>query len=231
MNRNLLSVVLVLVTASALAADSSPKDDVTAAAKALGDKANYSWRTTVVVPDSDQFKPGPTDGKVEKDGYTTISLSFGDNTTDVVKKGEKAAVKSQDQDWQSLAELESAEGFGRFFAAIVRNLKAPDAQAIDIVGDCKEIKKDGDVYSSDLTEKGAKDLITFRGFDATVSNPSGSAKFWIKDGVLTKFEFKVKGSVDFGGNGDMPVDRDTTTEIKDVGKTTVTVPDEAKKKI
>lgn len=230
MNRKLLALTLVLTTASALAADSSPKDDVTSAAKALGDKPNYSWRTTVVVPESDQFKPGPTDGKLEKDGFTSFTLAFGDNTTDVVKKGDKAAIKSADQDWQSLTELEGQEGFGRFFAAIIRNLKAPDAQAADIVAGAKEIKKDGDVYTSDLTEKGAKDLLAFRGFDATITNPSGSAKFWVKDGVLTKFEFKVKGTVSFGGN-DMEVDRDTTTEIKEVGTTKVTVSDDAKKKI
>ena len=44
------------------AADSNPKDEITAAAKKLGESDNYSWRTTVVVPEDAPFKPGPTEG-------------------------------------------------------------------------------------------------------------------------------------------------------------------------
>jgi hypothetical protein len=55
-------------------------------------------------------------------------------------------------------------------------------------------------------------------------------KFWIKDGVLSKYEFKVTGKVSFNGN-DRDVDRTTTVEIKDVGTTKVEVSDEAKKKL
>jgi hypothetical protein len=55
-------------------------------------------------------------------------------------------------------------------------------------------------------------------------------KFWIQDGVLTKYEFKVTGKVNFNGN-DRDVDRTTTVEIKDVGATKVEVPDDAKKKL
>ena len=55
-------------------------------------------------------------------------------------------------------------------------------------------------------------------------------KFWVKDGVLSKYEYTVKGTVSFNGN-DREVDRTTTIEIKDVGSTKVTVPEEAKKKM
>jgi hypothetical protein len=114
---------------------------------------------------------------------------------------------------------------------MIRNFKAPAAQAAEIAGYAKELKKDGDVYSGPLTEEGAKDLLRFRrGSDATVSNAKGSAKFWVKDGVLTKYEFKVTGAVSFNGN-DMDVDRTTTVEIKDVGATKVNVSEDAKKKL
>ena len=55
-------------------------------------------------------------------------------------------------------------------------------------------------------------------------------KFWITHGALTKYEFQVQGHVEFGGNG-RDVNRTTTTEIKDVGKTKVQVSDDAKKKL
>jgi len=64
----------------------------------------------------------------------------------------------------------------------------------------------------------------------TFSNAKGSVKFWVKDGALTKFQYKVTGSVSFNGN-DRDVDRTTTIEIKDVGTTKVNVPDQAKKKL
>src|SRR5215475_7161891 len=101
--------IALLITTPLLAAESSPKDDVIAAAKKLGDKANYSWKTTVVVPPDTQFKPGPSEGQTEKDGFTLLKLNFGDNTTQVAMKGEKAAATTPDGDWQSSAELANSE--------------------------------------------------------------------------------------------------------------------------
>ena len=89
------------------------------------------------------------------------------------------------------------------------------------------------VYSSDLTEEAAKQLLSFGrpggGGGPEISNAKGSARFWVKDGVVSKFDFKVQGKVSFNGT-DRDVDRTTTVEIKDVGTTKVTVPDEAAKK-
>jgi hypothetical protein len=231
MKRNLLFCLATLLTGSILAADATPKDDVANAAKKLAEKPNYSWRTTVVVPEDSPFHPGPTDGKIEKDGFTRVKLDFGDNTTEFVLKGGKAAVTNPDGGWQALSELDDSDGPGRFIGRMIRNFKAPAVQAGEIAASTKELKKDGDVYSSDLTEEGAKALLLFRrGGDATASNAKGSAKFWIKDGALSKYEFKVKGNVNFNGN-DMDIDRASTVEIKDVGTTKLDVPEEAKKKL
>jgi len=226
MKTNVLFSTMTMLAGSLIAADSSPKDDIIAAAKKLGGQANYSWKTTVVVPESAQFKPGPTEGQTEKDGYTHLTLSFGDNTTKAVLKGDKAAVTNPEGGWQSLADLDNAEGPGRFLGRMIRNFKVPAAQAAELATAAKELKKEGDVYSGDLTEDGAKAQFRF----GTVSNPKGSVKFWVKDGALTKFEFKVTGKVDFNGN-EFDVDRTSTIELKDVGTTKVTVPEEAKKKL
>jgi hypothetical protein len=149
-------------------------------------------------------------------------------------KGGKGAVTNQDGGWQSLSDLENEEGFGRFRAIMARNFKAPAAQAAELAAGVKELKKDGESYSGELTEEGAKTLLSFGrrgGADGpTVSNAKGSAKFWVKDGVLSKYEYKVKGTRTFNGN-DMEIDRTTTIEIKDVGTTKVEVPEDAKKKL
>jgi hypothetical protein len=226
MKRNIFYSTMALLAGSLLAADSSPKDDIIAAAKKLGENANYSWKTTVVVPENAQFKPGPTEGKTEKDGFTYVTMSFGENMTEAVIKGDNAVVTNQDGDWQKTSELENAEGPGRFRARIVKNLKTPAVQAAELAAAAKELKKDGEVYSGDLTEEGAKAQFRF----GTPKNPKGSVKFWLKDGALAKYEFKVLGKVDFNGN-EMDVDRTTTVEIKDVGATKVNIPAAAKKKL
>ena len=90
--------------------------------------------------------------------------------------------------------------------------------------------------SGDLTEAAVKEMLTMGGRRRDGSEaPSpagakGSVKFWIKDGVLTKYETQVSGKLSFNGN-EMDLDRTTTTEFKDVGASTVEVPEDAKKKI
>ncbi|HYA79087.1 MAG TPA: hypothetical protein VED19_01095 [Candidatus Nitrosopolaris sp.] len=226
MKKNVLFGALTLIAGSLLAADSSPKDDVIGAAQKLAATANYSWKQTVVVPESAQFKPGPSEGKTEKGGATYVKMStFGDNTMEIAMQGSKAAVTDQDGNWQSLTNMENdAEGPGRFVVRMVRNFQAPAAMATNVVSSVKELKQDGDAYSGDLTDAGAKAQFRF----GTVTNPKGSAKFWVKDGLLVKFEVKVQGKVEFNGN-EFDADRDTTIEIKDIGATKVELPADAKK--
>ena len=102
------------------------------------------------------------DGKTEKDGFTAVSGTFGDNAWELVRKGDKAALNTPDAGWESLADMEREEGAGRFRAVIVRNFRVPAIQAAEIAATTKELKKDGDLYSGELTEAGAKALLTFR---------------------------------------------------------------------
>jgi hypothetical protein len=55
-------------------------------------------------------------------------------------------------------------------------------------------------------------------------------KFWVKDGVLAKYEFKVQGKVEFNGN-ESEIERTSTIEIKKVDATRVEVPEDARKKL
>jgi len=87
MKTQLFFSLTLLAAGSLLAADASLKDDVTSAAAALGNQPNYSWRTTVEVGNNSRFRPGPTEGKTEKDSYTTYSMTFNDNATVTNPKG------------------------------------------------------------------------------------------------------------------------------------------------
>src|SRR5262245_29254861 len=239
MRRNILFSTIALLAGSLIAADSSPKDDVIAAAKKLAEKSNYSWKSTLDLGPNSQFTPGPTEGKTEKDGYTSLSVTFNDNTSVGLKKGTKVAVQTNDG-WQS-GEEASADGGGGgfnpggFMATRMQNLKVPAAEVEDLVSKAKAIKKDGDMYSGELTEDGAKSLLTFfggrRGGQAPqATNAKGTVKFWVKDGVITKYESKASGKRTFNGE-ERDVERNTTIEIKNVGTTKIEVPEQAKKKL
>jgi hypothetical protein len=224
----------LLAAASLVAAD---KDDVISAAKKLAGSDNYSWTSTMVSP---QFSPGPSHGKTQKDGLVWQDFTMQDNTVEAFAKGGKGAIKTEDG-WQSLDDAAKDDGgggfnFKRFLAMLMRNFKAPAAQAEEIAGKTKDLTKAGDTYAGDLTEEGAKSLMTFgrRGGQdqgPAISNAKGSVKFWIKDGVMTKYQTKVTGTMKNGDGEDMDIDRTTTVEIKDVGATKIAVPDEAKSKM
>jgi hypothetical protein len=239
MKRNILFGTMILLAGSLFAADASPKDEVKAAAKALGSQTNYSWKATIESPNGGGRFNGPTEGKTENGGYTWLSLSMRDNTIEAVLKGGKGAAKTEDG-WQSLAELSQDNGDGgfnpnQFLARRLQSFKAPAVEAADLADQAKELKKDGDAFASDFTEAGAKAWLTFgrpgAGDNApTVTDPKGSVKFWVKNGQLIKYQFHVQGTVSFNGN-DRDVDRTTTVEIKDVDTTKIQVSDDAKKKL
>jgi len=233
MKTKILFNILTMAAASVLAADSSPKDDVTSAAKTLAQKDNYSWKSTM---DFGNFST-TTEGKTDKGGLAALALTTGDNTREVFLKGGKGVVKTPEEGWQSLTEIEAASSGGRgrqFMLRRLQNFKTPADEAVNLVGKAAELKKDGDAYSGDLTEAGAKELLSLgrpRSADAPEpKNAKGSVKFWIKDGGISKYELKQQGTVRFGDN-DRDLDGTTTVEIKDVGTTKIEIPDAAKKKL
>lgn len=236
MKKIFYSSLIALAAAPLLAAD-SPKDSVIAAANALGAEKNYSWHQTVEVPADSQFKPGPTDGKTEKDGLTAVTISFNDNESHAIIKGTNVVVKA-DGDWQTAAEATADNGGGfnptAFIARMAQNLKTPAIEAAKLAGDAQELKSGTNGISGELSEDGAKNLLAFRrragGNPPNVANAKGAVTFWLADKKLTKYQYHVSGTVSFNGN-DRDVDRTTTVEIKDIGTTKVEVPDEAKKKL
>ena len=238
MKRNILFGLVTLLAGSLLAADSSPKEEVLAAAKKLADKDNYSWRSIVDFGPNSPFTPAPTDGKTEKNGYTSLSSTFNDNTSEGVAKDKKVVVKTE-EGWKTADEVTAGGGGGFdpgvFMARRMQNLRLPAADVEDLVSKVKELKKEGDAYAGDLTEEGAKGLLTFGfgrrgGPPPTATDAKGSVKFWVKEGLVTKFESKVSGKRDFNGE-EREIERTVTVEIKDVGTTKLSVPEEAKKKL
>jgi hypothetical protein len=251
MKPNLLIATIALLSGSLLAADSDTKDAVTNAAKKLAEQPNYSWKATTENAGGGGggggggrgFRPGPTEGKTEKGGYTLLTMSRGQNNLHAVLKGDKGALETQ-EGWQSLSEAAEAQGDGgggggrggrgRFMARMLQNYKTPAVEAEDLIAKTKDLKESDGVYSGDLTSEAVKSLMRFGGRggggNVEITGAKGTAKFWVKDGVLSKFQYHVQGTVSFNGN-DRDIDRTTTVEISDVGSTKVSVPAEAEKKL
>lgn len=247
MQRHLLLAGLLSLASTLAAAEAGTKDEVTNAARKLAAAPNYSWRST---PDTGaagggggRMRAGPTDGRTEKDGLTQLTMTRGETTTEAFLKGDKAAIKTADG-WKSLAEVTEGSGGGggggqgnpgRFIARTLQGFKAPATEAQDLVGKVKELTKSGDAWSGDLTPEGAKEFLARGprrpGAEApATSNEKGSVKIWVKDGVLSKYELHVQGSMSFNGES-RDINRTTTVEIKDVGTTKIEVPEDAKKKM
>ena len=97
------------------------------------------------------------------------------------------------------------------------------------------LKKDGDgAYTGDMTPEAAKELFALLGRRAAEApSAAGSMKFWVKDGALAKYEFGVRGKITVGGEEkrEVEISRSTTVELKNVGSTTVSLPEDAKKKL
>lgn len=235
-----MNVSLILGLCLAVAGD--PKEDVKAGAKKLADQANYSWSSAVKNEGdggggSVRFTSGPMDGRTEKDGYTTFTTKAGENTLELASKGEKLAMKTA-EGWKLSTDIPRPEqgrrNPGAFIVRRLQNAKRPAAEVVDLVDKVKELKAEADgLYSGELTEEGAKSLLsTGRGGAGgqapTITGAKGTFKVWLKDGQVVKYEVSVQGK-STRGDRETAVNRTTTTEIKDAGSTKVEVADEAKK--
>jgi hypothetical protein len=238
MLKRLMFGAVVCMAGVALAADAG--EDVSNATKKLNDSSNYSWKQTTENAGGGGFGAGTQQGKTEKDGYTVINMTIQDNDIVVVVKGSKGALKTEDG-WKTGEELAADDqGPGRFMARMVQAYKLPGVQAADTAAKLKDIKQQEDAYVADVSGKDANDLVMpFRfgrrggGDNAQgpeISNAKATVKFWVKDGVLTKYQVHAMGTISFNGN-DRDIDRTTTVEFSDIGSTKVEVPEDAKKKL
>jgi hypothetical protein len=238
---------MVFAAGSLMAAD--PKDDVSSAVKSLADAGNYSWTQTVENANGG-FGSGTSEGKTQKDGLIYTTRTFNDNTFEIVVKGTNVAMNNGQDGWQTAEEMAQAAqanggggGGGFRGGGFARFVRTPTTAVDDVLKGVTELKMDGDAYVGDLTEDGAKALASpFRGrrggggggggfTPPEVTDAKGSVKFWIKDGKLSRYEFKVTGKTTNRDGDPVDLDRTTTVEIKDIGTTKITVPDDVLKKI
>jgi hypothetical protein len=224
-----LTTALAAFALGATAAETS--EAVKSAIKKLSDQPNYSWTSATKTEGSRAGRnQGPIDGKTDKEGVIYISSTAGDSSYEAALKGEKVAVLFGGQ-WVTPDDL--GEG-GERAVARLRAIKTPAAEAEDLLGKTKELKKDEEgVFAGDMTAEAAKELFGKLGRRAAEAmEAKGSVKFWLKEGALAKYEFTVQGKIKVGEEQrEVDVSRTTTVEVKEVGSTKLTLPEEVKKKL
>jgi hypothetical protein len=235
MQKTLIIGLIGTIASWLSAADSSPKDKLTNAAKQLGNKPNYSWTMTTKEADGSPGRLGPIDGKTEKDNVTFLSLTPGGIPVEVYMKGDKGAARAL-EGWQTFDEIAQTSGTAAAIVRFLRSYKAPAAQSADLAGNLKELKEADGAISGELKDDAIKELLLLAARrregqePPKVEDPKGSVKFWIKDGALTKYEINVQGKVS-SGDRTSDINRTMTVEIKDVGSTKLEMPAEARQKL
>ncbi len=227
---------LLLSTCTLLPCLADAKEDVASAAKKLAEAPSYTWTTTSEFSGGN-FTPPVITGKTTKDGFAVISSERDGTTTTAVLKGKKGVVKTDDG-WKTSEELQAAasgggQGGGRNRGGQLLRTRLPAEEAARVAEKTKELKSADGVISGDLTDEGAKEFATMGrgrpgGQAPEAKNAKGSVKYWLKEGQITKVQLKVSSTMSRNGE-DTEVNRTTTYEIKNVGSTTVEVPEEAKK--
>ena len=220
------------------------------AATTVGNKLLTTAVAVVLALAFPKAKPQPTSAWTQTPGF---AFGGGDAPppTERLSKGTNSVTKNQDGQWQTPEEMAAmgggpggpGGGFGgrRGGGMFGGAMALPADTATNLASLTKGLKEENGVISGDLTEDGAKAQLSFGrrggrgpgggGFTPPEpTNAKGSVKFWVTDGVLTKYELKITGTMSFGGNN-MDIDRTTTVEFSNVGSTKVDAPAEAIKKI
>lgn len=228
-----LCVLMFVLAIVVWPAERSSKTEIQDAIKKLAAQPNYSWVSTVLTAAPTTSVPqGPTEGKTERDGFTYFRLNVGDSPVEAALHGSKSAIKT-DGNWEAAGEL---QGDRQWMARRLSTFKAPVAESEELLAKSANLKREkAGIYSGDLTSEGVRELLSSRSrtgdLNSVRGRGMGTVRFWIQNGSLAKYEFRLQGQMISQGQQIFDVDRTTTVEIKDAGSTRVQVPEEAKKKL
>jgi len=221
------------LASSLLAAGASPREDVLAAAAALGSQTNYSWKTTVEfgLLHSSTTRHGST----VKDGYTLLATNLindqvASNSPVTLIRGTNAAVKTQTFGWRSATAILSDQGNrgtpAWALARTAQNFQTPAVLAASFAAHAVDLQAGPNGITGTLNEESVTALLGASLPPST--NRQLTVSFWITDGRLAKYQWRATGTVTFNGSSRV-MDRTFTTEISDVNTTKFEVPEEVRK--
>jgi len=167
---------------SAGEAKSSSKEKITAAAKQLGDKDNYSWTTSMKEADGTAGKLGTIDGKAEKGGVTFLGFAIGGLPVEVCMKGDKGTAKAL-EGWQTFEEIAQTGGTASAVVRFLRSYQTPVTESVGLAGKVNDLKEADGAISGELKDDAVKEMLLFgtrqrEGQEAPkATDAKGSVKF------------------------------------------------------
>jgi hypothetical protein len=226
-------LVLVATAFCGWGADNEAVEAVLKASGHLANQSGYSWVSTSTSAEGTlTWRQGPTHGKTEKEGSTHVSVMLGDNIIEMALRGEKSAIKLQEQ-WQSAEELRDDRAWIR---DRLRSYKIPARESGFLARNSVDLKpveaKPGEL-SGALNGKAIHEILS-RGREAIREAPGiqGRVTFRVENGQLTRYEYNLAGKMERPSDKqEVVMDRTTVVEIKDVGHTKVEVSEECLRKL
>lgn len=237
----LLAAVLGMAGRSQ-AAPRDAKEDLKAAIHKLSQAECYSWiiSSTNSGDTAEKYGFGSGEGRMERGGLTWLRTQESP-PVEVVVKGGKTAVRLDDG-WALEQELSKGGGSRRHpNLAAVRSLRGrsrPAAEAADLLKHVNDLRSDVQGYFvSDLSPENAKELLykylRTSGREAEVASPAGSLAFWVSEGILFKYEVRLRGMVTFSAPrpSTWNADQVMTVSLSEIGTSKVDVPGDVRKMV
>lgn len=204
-------------------ADVTLAQKLESAIERLDREPGYRWVCEIEVPEDVRFRPGSETGTTVQGGATHATVSFGSRLTQIVIDGNKAAVTNRDGRWETVSLSNQGYGSEGFAVSMAKRIEPPAAEAKALVIELSSMKTDGDVIVGTLSADEAKDRLETRRRDESVEDAKGTVRFWMTDGVLTKYVLRVEGTL-VDGDQRRETWRQTTVEVKGIGTTKLDVP-------
>jgi hypothetical protein len=202
------------------------------AAHAVGSQRSYAWIATA----STEFhsRPITIEGKSEKDGFSALTVRFGDRTIEGYILDNHAFVTSPDTKWKDIPEMKPGESPTIFMDRMVRIANLPATEIAELTRRSTNLREENGVLAADLDEEAVKELLQpTRGRAAKGETPSqtkGNLRIWRTNGIVSKYQYTLSGKQLRDGQ-EVDVGRTVAVEIKDIGTTVVSVPERIKEKL
>jgi hypothetical protein len=226
-------LVAIVSWASLVAGNAQTAENALNPAAALGDLPSYSW-TATVSPLEGSTKAMVIEGATERDGPTALTIRFGGRTIHGYSLENKTYITSPNTNWRDALEHRKFESPAKFMTRTIRRIIPPTQQIVRLVGSAAQLRKEGELYSGELSESVAKRLLNPErqsGSDApAIQKATGNVKIWTRDGVVSRYEFSARGKVNAEGK-ETDLAQTTIVEIKDVGTTKVMLPEQVRQKV
>lgn len=219
-----IPLLAALMICSSALAQTSPT--LAGPIKKLCEASSYSWTNTTEFPGA-PFKVSPIAGMTDTNGFVILKSEDGRNIA--VAKGEARVLKTS-SGWKTATSDSAKDPADQDLL----NAKTPPDELAALTAKASDVKASGEnSFTGTFDAATAKAYLQSSmkgrapgGMSPEIENASGKFQLWLKDGLPQKYSLTINARISLPF-GTKEVTRTSTTEIIDVGTTTIDVPMEA----